>query len=125
MSNDNDDLALRECLEMSWFRVEARSWAVFDEWGDASDDSYSELVYRRIPVVKHTPKGAWLRTGSRDKRLVLREYQHRARAFAAPTLEQAKEDFRLRKQYHIACLKGRIARAEADLKLLDGKIREF
>lgn len=118
----NDDIALREALEPHWFRIEARHWSVADEWGDHSYTS-SEVIVRQISVLKHTPKGAWLGAKPGEfgmpKKLVLREYQHRGRAFAAPTLEQAKEDFRKRKQFRIDRLQAQINRAEREIALLD------
>lgn len=119
--SDQDDIALRECLEPVWFRVEAQHWANVDDWGYVSS-RHSALKIIEIPVLKHTPKGAWI--GARPgeigmaKKLVLREYQHRARAYAAPTLDQAKEDFRKRKLYRIACLQAEIQRAEREIQLL-------
>ena len=112
-----DDIALRECLEPHWFRVEARHYSHADEYGDHSYTS-SELKIELIKVVRHTPKGAWLLQGFSNKRFVLRDYQHRARAYAAPTLEMAKEDFRKRKQYRIDRLQAQIHRAEREIALL-------
>ena len=122
-----DDLALRECLEPVWFRVEARHHATVNDWGDV-DGHYADLKIIEITVLKHTPKGAWI--GARPgefgmaKKLVLREYTHRARAFAAPTLDQAKEDFRKRKLYRIARLQAQIHQAEREIQLLSPILKD-
>lgn len=107
-----DAVQLREFTEPHWFRVEGRTW------GDGDGGCYAELIVKEILVSKHTPKGAWLNQGFSSKRFVLRDYVHRARAYAAPTLEQAKEDFRKRKLYQISCLQLRIDQVRRQLDLV-------
>lgn len=124
-----DELELRTFTEPHWFRVEARHWSVADEWGEHSYTS-ADLVVRRILVLRHTPKGAWLGPGpgqmGEPKRLVMRDYFHRGRAYAAPTLAQAREDFRKRKQYRISCLQHQINIAQREIDLLDrGELRSL
>lgn len=117
MSQNPDDLALKEMLEPHWFRIEARHYSVADDYGDHSYTS-SELIVIEIPVIKHTPKGAWLMISPSRKKFVLRDYQHRGRAYAAPALAQAKEDFRKRKQFYINCLQSQINRAQREIDML-------
>lgn len=110
---EKDDLELRTALEPCWFRVEA----------DHYDYGCSRLAVIDIPVIKHTPRGAWvMRKG--QKFLVLRDYTHRGRAYAAPSIVQAMEDFRHRKQFQISRLKQELRGAESELALLEtGKLR--
>lgn len=104
-----DDLQLREMVEPHWFRVEAEN----------SYEDGARLVVEQIPVLKHTPKGAWVHGRRGERRLVLREYLYRGRAFAAPTRHQALEDFRLRKRFQIARLQAELNWAKRQLELLD------
>jgi hypothetical protein len=99
---DEDDLELRAVLEPHWFRVEA---------------SREQLRVSRFSVVRHTPKGAWLK-GYFGEKFVLRNVEHRGRLFAAPTHKQAEEDFRLRKLFRIRMLEVQLDRTQRDLDLL-------
>ena len=110
------DLDIREALEPTWFRVEARHYVSTDEYGDIVGGS-SNLQLIEYRVIRHTPRGAWLDNAGSSK-FVLRDMQHRARAFAAPTIEQAKADFKLRKQYRIKKLEAQIHRAKVEISLL-------
>lgn len=117
---EKDELELRAALEPCWFRIEARYWSVSDEWGQHTN---SGIVLIRIPVAKHTPKGAWLGKGVKP-RFVLREYEHRGRAYAAPTEQQAIADFQRRKAFQIRMHEKQISRATLELDLLNrGRIR--
>lgn len=115
-----DELAQRMIDEPIWFRVEAASYAITDDWGDVVG-SHRYLTVRKLKVMKHTPKGAWLSNGFfvEQRKFVLRDVQHRGRLFAAPTLDQAKEDFRLRKQFRIDRLQSQINRALKEIELLN------
>ena len=102
---------------MPWFRVEARHHADVDDWGDVIG-SHSYLQVIEYDVVKETPKGVWLQRPFMAKKFVLREILHRGRAFAAPTEDQAREDFRLRKQFRINRLQSQINQAQREIDLL-------
>lgn len=108
--------------ETHWFRCVVHHFASVDEWGDVNG-SYAKVDIIKCKVRKHTPKGAWLFTGFESPdikgKFVLRDMQHRGRAYAAPTEEQAKKDFILRKQFHIDRLQAQINRATADQKLVE------
>lgn len=104
-----------------WYRVEAKTYATVDDWGDVVG-SYSYLQVTGYMVDKETPKGVWLTRPWMSRKFVLREMLHRGRAFAAPTEEQAREDFRLRKQFHIWRLQTQINRAEREIALLNSGI---
>lgn len=105
--------------ETRWFRCEVKWYATVNEHGD-TDGTYSRVRVKSYKVKKYTPKGAWLITGFAEARgkFVLRDMQHRARAFAAPTKEQAVLDFMLRKKYHIGRLQLQINRAEQEMALV-------
>lgn len=105
----DDDLELREFLEPHWYRVVAED----DHGGGA------RLVCYRLTVMKHTPRGVLLKIGKR----VARDYAHRGRAYAAPTLAQAEEDFRLRKLFQIRRLKSELGWAEQQLALLASEVK--
>lgn len=113
------DADLLLMLEPHWFRIESRHSASVDEYGDITS-RYSDLLEQKFTIVKHTPKGAWLEVGftGGPAKFVLRDMQHRARAFAAPTQQQAREDFRLRKLYRISKLQAQILRAQREIGLL-------
>ena len=105
-----DELVLRGFLEPCWYRIEI---------GDG------QIIVRRYPVIKHTPKGAWLTVGF-SKKFMPRERKYRAAAFAAPTVEQAEEDYRQRKAFHILMLEGRLRQAKIALEALsDPWYREY
>jgi hypothetical protein len=101
------ELELREFLEPNWFRIYAR-------WTGDEYTSRAELICETVRVLKHTPKGVRLTNG----KLVLRDYVHRGRAHAAPTISQAEEDFVRRKTWQIKRLRAKIYQAETELALL-------
>jgi hypothetical protein len=108
-----DDIALLEFTEPHWFRVEAEH-----------DEYQSRLVVIPIPILKYTPKGVWVSYRARysfksGKRLILRNYVHRGRAYAAPTEKQARDDFRKRKEFQIRMLKAELANAQKCFDLVN------
>ena len=80
-----------------WYRFEDKRYAgPLDEF-DNPTPSVMEVHLRKYPVLKLTPKGAWLATCPPflgTKRFVLREATKR---FACPTIEEALESFKARK----------------------------
>lgn len=96
----DDDRELLEAIEPHWFRIEEHE---------------DGLTCRRVRILKHTPKGARIENG----RLILRDYIHRGRAYAAPTLAQAQKNFRLRKEYQISRLQRSMSIAQAALDMLE------
>lgn len=113
---DHPDLDVREFTEPVWYRVEGEHY-----------DGAPVLRLNTYKVRKHTAKAAQLVIGgfSKDTKLVKRDYVHRARAFAAPTVEQALIDFQQRKRYHILCMEGRLNRAREELDLALSKSVKF
>jgi hypothetical protein len=103
--------------EAVWFRVTVQHYATVNEHGDV-DGHYSNVTVTQFPVLKHTPKGVWLEIPLSAKKFVLREMLHRGRAYAAPTLEQAKQDFIARKQFERNRLESRINRIDREIALV-------
>lgn len=101
-----------------WYRVDVTSHAITDEWNEVVSH-YGTLRIIEYKVLKETPKGAWLEVPLSQRKFVLKEVLHRARAFAAPSEEQAREDFKARKQYRIDKLQSAINNCERDIKMLD------
>lgn len=118
MSKD-EDVQVREFTETHWFRVTVQTYGYTNEYGDVCG-SYDRVHVDELKVEKHTPKGAFLQTGFGARKFVRRDYVHRGRAFAAPTLEQAKEDFVKRKAFQIGCLQDKINRAERQITAVKG-----
>lgn len=87
-------------------------------WWRCEVDDYGKLVVTPVTIVKHTPRGVQAHT-YKGVKLILREYQHRARAYAAPTKEQAKADFIKRKAFQIRMLKTELDRAQEHLAKAD------
>lgn len=67
-------------------------------------DSYTEdggnIFLQRFPVIKRTPKGAWISVYGR-RRFVP---DNTRKKFAAPTIEGAKQSFLMRKKRQLAIL---------------------
>jgi len=72
-----------------WYRLDDRAFSQSSGW---DDDTY----YTVYDVIKHTPRGVWLKRGSfGGKRFVLKDAY---RKFACPTLAEALESFIARKE---------------------------
>lgn len=102
--------------ETHWYRCEVVHYATVNEHGDV-DGRYSYVKIMEFKVLRHTPKGVWLKWAFNGK-FVLRDPKHRARVFAAPTEEQAKKDFIARKGFEIRMLHKRLYRATTDRDLV-------
>ena len=88
-----------------------------DEYGDNSGPGELRVELREYEVVKTTPKGAWIRRSSIDsKRFV--NLQARKK-YACPTIEEAAESFRARKNAQIRINQARVVRAQRALHILD------
>ena len=115
-----------------WYRAEVRHYSVADEWGDHLYTS-TDVVWSKFAVHHETPKGVFLvevpqhvkdRDHHRGKDLrnhlfgaqFVRGTARRQRA--CPTRETALADCIARKTRHVDGCKARLARAEADLHLL-------
>jgi hypothetical protein len=100
-----------------WYRVEDRTYSTCSIDAAGSEQYGTAVTIRtlKFPVLKLTPRGAWLDTGAGSKRFALREAQRR---YACPTLEEARESFRARKQAQIRILREQIERIDYALGLL-------
>lgn len=100
-----------------WYRFEdkLRSTGSVTESGDYVHNSrYVEVLLHKYIVVKHTPKGVWLREifgpfEGTNKRFVLNNAKKR---FACPSIEAAKTSFRARKQRQADIYRLRLQQAE-------------
>jgi hypothetical protein len=86
-----------------------------DEWDNPLGPARVHVYVQKLEVIAKTPKGIWLNYYGK-KRLVLDASRKR---FACPTLEQAKESFRMRKARQLKILRRQIANAEAALAAVD------
>jgi hypothetical protein len=101
-----------------WYRYEDVSYAhlSFDVNGGESYYSTLRVELRKFDVVRRTPKGVWLAVGFTDKRWVSTTARKR---FACPTVEEARESFRARKQRQMKIHEARADRARRALRELD------
>jgi hypothetical protein len=100
-----------------WYRFDTVHYSSFDSDGDLVSVGCArvEVELRRFPVLSHTPKGAWLELGC-DKRFVLTNSRKR---YACPTIEEAVESFKARKQAQIRILRSQLYTAEEGLRSID------
>ena len=102
---------------MKFYRYEDVMYAgPVDECGDYSGPGELRVELREYEVVKTTPKGAWIRRSSMDnKRFV--NLQAR-KQYACPTIEEAAESFKARKNAQIRIHQARVVRAQRALYIL-------
>jgi hypothetical protein len=91
----------------------------FDEWGESVGPSETRIRLEKYEVLKHTPKGVWIRSNYGDKKFILREARKR---YACPTEAEAKISFIARKQRQIGIHSARIRHAKKALQLIKGKL---
>ncbi len=80
-----------------WYRMEDRSYSVANEWGE-HDYSYSEVQLIKFEVIRHTPKGVWIKQIF-TTRWVSKDAHKR---FACDTIEGALVSFIARKNKQAA-----------------------
>lgn len=98
-----------------WYRYEEVQYAGHvDESGWSSSPGQMLVHLREFEVLKHTPKGVWLRTYSGDKRFAFNAAHKR---YACPSKELAKESFIARKKRQAAIYLARAAQAKRALAL--------
>lgn len=92
-----------------WYRYDDRQYAPpLDEYDNVCGEGRVEVTLTKFPIIKYTPKGAWIDLYG-DKKFVLRTARKR---YACPTKEEAKESFLARKAKQIRIYKAKIRRAE-------------
>lgn len=101
-----------------WYRYEDKRYAApLNEWDEPEGQGRLVVNLRKFEVLKHTPKGVWLRAlGCSDKHFVLLQSTKR---FACPTIEEAKASFTARKNKQIRIHQAQINNAKEALFLLN------
>ena len=108
-----------------WYRLEEQRYAApLDEYDQPMGRGELVVHVRKLKVLRHTPKGAWLvglQYGEGNPRFVLRDCKRR---FACPTIEEATESFRQRKLRQAQILRARADTAmEAKTLAEEGRVR--
>ncbi len=105
-----------------WYRYEdARYAAPVDEFDRPIGSGELKVHLRQYEVIRHTPKGVWLRGARsgpwdfRDGRFVLKDARKR---FACPTIDEAKQSFIARKQRQARIHRARVNQAEEAIRLV-------
>jgi hypothetical protein len=98
-----------------WWRADDKRYANYDPWVEYEQPSGSHLVLELTPyvLVRHTPKGVWLRSYFGTEIFVLGTA---TRQQAVPTMELAIRDLVARKQRHVQGCQARLQRAQAHLE---------
>jgi hypothetical protein len=95
-----------------YYRIDDRRCSLgVDEWGGPLGGRVIELSLHKMPVLRRTPKGVWLDNYG-GERFVLNGANKR---FACPTVEEAQESFKARKEKQIRLLREQIRDAEEAL----------
>jgi hypothetical protein len=98
-----------------WYRVvDFRYAPTLDEWDRPQGDGQSALKVSEYLVVRHTERGVWLHLDGWGRRFVLRDARKR---FACPTLKEAWESFRARKERQLRLLTAQIAHVRRVLEM--------
>jgi hypothetical protein len=96
-----------------YYRFEDRREADWDPWAEFEQPNTSHCVVRicELPVLKHTPKGVWVKTnyGWRRGRFILHTSTKR---YACATLEEAYQSFLARKERQASIHRTRMLHAE-------------
>lgn len=111
-----------------WYRFEevTHGTGYTDEDGDwhRTGDSSVSIHVRELKVLKHTPKGVWLKVIDpySDRRFVLKEVR---KGFARPSIEAARADFVARKTRQAEIYETRARTARRAIKLAQrGEVRK-
>ena len=105
----------RSCL----YRYEDRVYASMLDEDDRTIPGTTKIDLREFPIIKWTPKGAWIDVGlgvghREDQKFVLLTARKR---YACLTLEEAMESFKYRKKRQIKKLNAQLRQAEKALAL--------
>jgi hypothetical protein len=97
-----------------WWRADDKRYANYDPWAEFDQPTGSHLMLELTPyvVVRHTPKGVWLRSYFGGETFVLGTATKQQ---AVPTVELAIRDLVARKKRHVAGAAARLRRAEQHL----------
>lgn len=102
-----------------YYRYEDVKYAApVDEWDMPCGEGQLVVVLREFPVLKRTPKGAWV-NGWHGRRFVRDEAHKR---YACATKEDAKRSFIARKVRQASIYRARLRRAERVLRMMQGEM---
>lgn len=100
-----------------WFRYEDVQYAApVDEFDRACGEGQLRVELRKFEVLRHTPKGVWLRLYDGHTRFVLVDARKK---FACPSLALAKESFIARKKCQVRIYAARVSRAKRAIVLAE------
>lgn len=100
------------------YRYEEVRWSLgVDEFDNPFPRYNLEIILRKYPVFKKTPKGAWIRYEFDQEPFKFVNLIARKR-FACRTIEEAKESFVAHKKRQIQLLRNRLSEAEEGLKIV-------
>lgn len=104
-----------------WYRYEdSLISAGVDECDNPLGPPRVHVYLYEYPVIKYTPKGAWISVGV-EKKFVLRDARKR---FACPTVEEARESFIARKRAYVRHLNARMVRAQEAIRFVETTERQ-
>lgn len=101
------------------YRAEARRYSyTIDADADRYGVTAPELKIYRYPVLRRTPKGAWIDVGSEPRFILLTANKR----WACETEEEARESFAARRKRQIAILNAQLRQAHEDLRLVSERL---
>lgn len=116
-------------MDEHWFRYDQIDYAPpLDEWDNPMGQGRTDIYLTKYLVLKHTPKGVWLRVGTEwaadlelvpIKRFVLKAAR---KHFACPTEHDALESFIARKKAQQRILDRQIGRSEEAMRVAQRRL---
>ena len=104
-----------------WYRYEDKTYSVADEYGDHHHSSY-ELREYTFTVVRHTPKGVWLKGWGFEETFVCHNWRKK---FACPTREEALKSLIARKNREASIHEARAGRARRFQKMAEERLTDL
>ena len=102
-----------------YYRFEDRleSSGGFDMWGEwEPGPSHPVIHLNTFPVLRHTPKGVWIRDHGGDRRFICNSWTKR---YALPSIEEAKHSFIKRKERQAGIYEARARTARQVLNFIN------
>lgn len=106
-----------------WWRADDKRYANFDPWDeDGCSGSHLRIEFTPFEVVRHTPRGVWLRGWMGSPFFV---NGLAAKQTAVPTQALALKDLIARKKLHVYFAGARLKRAEEHLEAAEKALRQI